>query len=53
VAAASPEVRKKYAAEFPEIKLFPVTAVAKDWSDAYDKYFNEGKLFDSFYKPSK
>jgi len=41
----------KHRASFPEIKLFGVTAVAKDWDDAYDKYFGEGKLFDSFYKP--
>ena len=45
-----PAVRAKYAAEFPDIKLFPVTAVAKSWDDAYDRFFNEGKLFDSFYK---
>jgi sulfate transport system substrate-binding protein len=49
----NPDVRQKYAAEFPALKLFPVTAVAKDWNDAYDKYFNEGKLFDSFYKPRR
>src|SRR5262245_39147622 len=45
-----PTVRAKYAAEFPDLKLFPVTAVAKSWDDAYDRFFNEGKLFDSFYK---
>ena len=45
-----PAVRAKYAAEFPDIKLFPVTAVAKSWDDAYDRFFSEGKLFDSFYK---
>jgi sulfate/thiosulfate transport system substrate-binding protein len=45
-----PAVRAKYAAEFPDIKLFPVTAVAKSWDDAYERFFNEGKLFDSFYK---
>ena len=44
-----PAVRAKYAAEFPDLKLFPVTAVAKSWDDAYDRFFNEGKLFDSFY----
>ena len=49
----NPEVRKLYAKDFPELKLFPVTAVAQDWDDAYAKYFNEGKLFDSFYKPKK
>jgi sulfate transport system substrate-binding protein len=46
-----PGVRKTYATQFPELKLFPVTAVAKDWNEAYDKFFAEGKLFDSFYKP--
>jgi sulfate/thiosulfate-binding protein len=46
-----PGVRQRYATEFPEIKLFPVTAVAKSWEDAYAKFFNDGGLFDSFYKP--
>jgi sulfate/thiosulfate transport system substrate-binding protein len=45
-----PAVRAKYASEFPDLKLFPVTAVAKSWDDAYERFFNEGKLFDSFYK---
>jgi sulfate/thiosulfate transport system substrate-binding protein len=44
-------VLARHRALFPELKLFDVTAVAKDWDDAYDKYFGEGKLFDSFYKP--
>jgi sulfate transport system substrate-binding protein len=48
-----PTVRQRYTAQFPDLKLFAVTAVAKDWDDAYAKYFNEGKLFDSFYKPKK
>ena len=43
----------QHASTFPEIKMFPVTAVAKDWNDAYDKYFGDGKIFDSFYKPKK
>ena len=47
----NPEVRQRYAAEFPDVKLFPVTAIAKSWDDAYDRFFNEGKLFDSLYKP--
>jgi sulfate transport system substrate-binding protein len=49
----NPEVRKRYAADFPEIKLFPITTVAKSWDDAYERFFNEGKLFDSFYKPKR
>src|SRR6185369_7221354 len=43
----------QHAATFPEIKQFPVTAVARSWEDAYDKYFGDGKIFDSFYKPKK
>jgi sulfate transport system substrate-binding protein len=46
-------VLAKHAAIFPEIKRFPVTAVARSWDDAYDKYFGDGKIFDSFYKPKK
>lgn len=42
-----------HAASFPEIKRFPVTAVAHSWDDAYDKFFGDGKIFDSFYKPKK
>jgi len=46
-------VRERYAKEFPDIKLFPVTAIAKSWDDAYERFFNDGKLFDSFYKARK
>jgi len=48
-----PAVRQRYAAEFPEIKVFPITAIAKSWDDAYVKFFNDGGLFDSFYKPKQ
>src|SRR5213596_3223388 len=47
----NPAVRQRYSAEFPDIKLFPVTAIAKSWDDACVKFFNDGGLFDSFYKP--
>src|SRR5206468_167319 len=29
----NPAVRQRYSAEFPDIKLFPVTAIAKSWDD--------------------
>ena len=48
-----PQVRARWAKDFPEITLFRVTAVAKSWADAYDKFFGEGKLFDTLYKPKK
>src|SRR5262245_20029043 len=40
-----PTVLAKYRTQFPEIKLFKITAVAKNWDDATDKFFGEGKLF--------
>ena len=46
-----PDVLKQHAAAFPDIKMFPITAIAKDWTDAYDKFFNDGKIFDSIYRP--
>ena len=44
-----PTVLQRHAATFPEIKLFPITAVAKDWTDAYAKYFADGAVFDGIY----
>ena len=49
----APALKQKYAANFPDLKLFPVTAVAKNWDDAYDKFFGEGKIFDNIYQPKR
>jgi sulfate transport system substrate-binding protein len=46
-------VAQKYAATFPPIRLFTIDAVAKDWTDAYDRYFGEGKIYDSIYTQGK
>jgi sulfate transport system substrate-binding protein len=46
-----PEILQAHAATFPDIKLFPVTAIAKSWTDAYAKFFGDGQIFDSIYKP--
>jgi sulfate transport system substrate-binding protein len=43
------EVLKKHAAELPEIKLFSITSVARDWDEAQQKFFAEGGVFDSIY----
>jgi len=43
----------KYRAQFPELQLFKIDAVAKNWDDAGAKYFGDGAIFDSFYKPKK
>ena len=34
-----PKIQTEYAGTFPDITLFPVTAVAKDWVDAQTKFF--------------
>jgi sulfate/thiosulfate transport system substrate-binding protein len=46
-------VLAKHRSAFPDIKMFGVTAVAKSWDDATTKYFGDGGLFDTFYKPKK
>ncbi|MBL8794537.1 MAG: sulfate ABC transporter substrate-binding protein [Planctomycetia bacterium] len=38
------EVLKKHQAQLPTIDLFPVTAVAKDWAEAEQKFFASGGL---------
>jgi sulfate transport system substrate-binding protein len=45
----NPAILAKYKSSFPDLKLFRITAVAKSWDDATDRFFAEGKLFDSFY----
>jgi sulfate transport system substrate-binding protein len=42
---------KKHSADFPEIKLFAVTEIAKDFPDAHKQFIGEGGVFDSIYKP--
>ena len=44
-------VLKKHAGDFPAIKMFAIAAIAKDWDDAFDRFFGEGKVFDGIYKP--
>ncbi|MCW5890752.1 MAG: sulfate ABC transporter substrate-binding protein [bacterium] len=48
-----PGILEANRATFPDMKLFDVTQVAKNWDDAYDKYFGDGKVFDQIYKPKK
>jgi|SRR5579875_573230 sulfate/thiosulfate-binding protein len=46
-------VRKQYTAQLPDLELFPITAIAADWEDAQKKFFANGAIFDSIYKPSR
>ncbi|MBV9123160.1 MAG: sulfate ABC transporter substrate-binding protein [Planctomycetes bacterium] len=47
----NPEILKKHTATLRDLDLFPITTVAKDWGKAQAKFFAEGAVFDSIYKP--
>jgi len=41
----------RHAARFPELKLFSITAIAKDWEDAQQKFFADDGIIETVYKP--
>jgi len=48
-----PEILRKYSSSFPEIELFTIQQIAKDWSAAEEKFFGTGGVFDQVYsKPT-
>ncbi|MGZ3158185.1 MAG: sulfate ABC transporter substrate-binding protein [Burkholderiaceae bacterium] len=44
---------KKYAAQFPKVKLFKLSEVAGNWTKAQKTHFADGGLFDQIYQPGK
>jgi sulfate/thiosulfate transport system substrate-binding protein len=46
-----PEILAKYADRLPPINLFPITAIARDWEDAQQKFFAENGIIDSVWTP--
>jgi sulfate transport system substrate-binding protein len=46
-----PETLTKYRSRFPELNLFQITAIAKDWEDAQQRFFAENGIIDTVYKP--
>ncbi|MGV7208962.1 sulfate ABC transporter substrate-binding protein [Oxalobacteraceae bacterium A2-2] len=48
---ANPKEAKKYAAQFPNVKLFTIADVAGDWAKANKTHFADGGLFDQIYQP--
>jgi sulfate transport system substrate-binding protein len=44
-----PDVLKKYASRFPELNLFHISKIAKDWDDAQQKFFGENGIIDLVY----
>ncbi|HET6340483.1 MAG TPA: sulfate ABC transporter substrate-binding protein [Polyangiales bacterium] len=47
----NPKVLERHAKRFPKLNLFRVTAVAKDWEDAQQKFFADNGIIDTVYKP--
>jgi sulfate/thiosulfate-binding protein len=45
------DVLQQYAGTLRPIELFPITAISTGWPDANDKFFGDGKIFDTIYKP--
>jgi len=42
----NPAILKKHENRFPQIDLFPVTVLAKDWDEAQQKFFADNGIFD-------
>jgi sulfate transport system substrate-binding protein len=47
----SAAAEKKYAENFPKIKLFTINKVFGGWSKAQPAYFGDGGVFDQIYQP--
>jgi len=50
---ATDKAAKKYAAQFPNVKLFTVAQLSGDWAKAQKTHFADGGLFDQIYQPNK
>ncbi len=44
-------VLKAHAASFPELRLFSITEIARDFPDAHKQLIADGGVFDTIYKP--
>ncbi len=47
------KIAKKYATQYPKLKLFTIEEVAGGWNKAQKTHFADGGLFDQIYLPSK
>jgi len=46
-------VAKKYAAQYPKIKLLKIDEISGNWAKTQKAHFADGGLFDQIYQPSK
>ena len=47
------KISKKYASQYPKLKLFTVEEIAGGWTKAQKTHFADGGLFDQIYQPGK
>jgi sulfate transport system substrate-binding protein len=48
---ATPQAAKKYASQFPQVKLFTIADVGGNWDKIQKTHFNDGGVFDQLYQP--
>jgi sulfate transport system substrate-binding protein len=46
-----PAILAKHADRLPRVALFPITAIAKDWSDAREQFFGANGILDTISAP--
>jgi sulfate/thiosulfate transport system substrate-binding protein len=44
-------ILKKHASTFPNLRMFAIAEIAKDFADAHKQFIAEGGVFDSIFKP--
>jgi sulfate transport system substrate-binding protein len=49
----SEKTAKKYAAQYPKVKLFTIDEVAGGWTKAQKAHFADGGVFDQIYQPGR
>ncbi|SHH08002.1 sulfate ABC transporter substrate-binding protein [Massilia sp. CF038] len=49
----SEKIAKKYAAQYPKVKLFTIEEASGGWTKTQKTHFADGGLFDQIYLPSK
>lgn len=47
-----PEILAKYAGRLPHLELFGITALARDWVDAREKFFGDNGIYDTVSAPA-
>lgn len=47
---ATPQAARKFAGQFPQVKLFTLADIAGNWDKAQKTHFNDGGVFDQLYQ---